>query len=348
MSVILRWTGKDVRPKHFLLPSPQRLVIDLHGLSGHGAASKTLSGIPGARLKYGGYADRVRIVLETDKVTLTDLSGQRGINDQGENGSFTVRAHLGAVPKDTKNYERDAKTDKKISAKKNDSEIIEQNKVSKKSSLEKLVAPRIEPIVQPKLIENDIPLTANEPIEAAPELLSPSGLKPSAVGPEVKVEQSVQLPPPLSPRVVSQRHALSYQEEASTPYIPLGVLLFAITLLLSQGIRRIIRQKGYNPFLFYRRRKEAQAPTAIEDTQSARLWYEILRVPESATDQEVKKSFRTLVKEFHGDTLRGSGHSDKAQKMADEQLRLITEAYDNIVKHRSAEAEMDEFRISSN
>ena len=60
-------------------------------------------------------------------------------------------------------------------------------------------------------------------------------------------------------------------------------------------------------------------------------YYELFGVDEEASDQEIKQAYRDLIKRYHPDTYRG----DTAY--AEEQTRLINEAYSVLSNSRSRE-----------
>jgi molecular chaperone DnaJ len=58
--------------------------------------------------------------------------------------------------------------------------------------------------------------------------------------------------------------------------------------------------------------------------------YSILGVSASASDEEIKKAYRDLVKKYHPDKYRDSDLND----LAEEKLKSINKAYDDIVRMR--------------
>ena len=60
--------------------------------------------------------------------------------------------------------------------------------------------------------------------------------------------------------------------------------------------------------------------------------YKILEITKRATDTEVKKAYRKLVKKHHPDKLRHLG--EEYQKGAEEKFRQIQKAYEQIQKER--------------
>ncbi|MEN8186558.1 MAG: TerB family tellurite resistance protein [Bacteroidota bacterium] len=60
--------------------------------------------------------------------------------------------------------------------------------------------------------------------------------------------------------------------------------------------------------------------------------YKILEIEKSATDDEVKKAYRKMVKKYHPDKLRGLG--SEHIKGAEEKFRQVQKAYEQIQKER--------------
>lgn len=56
--------------------------------------------------------------------------------------------------------------------------------------------------------------------------------------------------------------------------------------------------------------------------------YEVLGVPENASDEEIKKAYKELVKKYHPDKYQNNPLAD----LAEEKLQEINEAYDTIMK----------------
>ncbi|MBP7654230.1 TerB family tellurite resistance protein [Candidatus Dependentiae bacterium] len=63
-------------------------------------------------------------------------------------------------------------------------------------------------------------------------------------------------------------------------------------------------------------------------------YYEILGISGSATDQEIKKAYRTLVTQYHPDKLVSKGLPEDMIKFATEKMNKINEAYEEIRKKR--------------
>lgn len=67
---------------------------------------------------------------------------------------------------------------------------------------------------------------------------------------------------------------------------------------------------------------------------SLQYCYDILGIPSTATDAEVKSAYRRKAKEFHPDFAEGAGLSGNAIRQAKEKFQEIGEAYDAIRQHR--------------
>jgi DnaJ like chaperone protein len=91
-----------------------------------------------------------------------------------------------------------------------------------------------------------------------------------------------------------------------------------------QQIGRIAGYLGIHPDDF-RRLEAVHRPSAPNP-------YDVLGLSAQATDAEIKKTYRSLVKKYHPDALHGLGES--AVKEAEATFRKIQEAYDQICSQR--------------
>jgi molecular chaperone DnaJ len=60
--------------------------------------------------------------------------------------------------------------------------------------------------------------------------------------------------------------------------------------------------------------------------------YQILNIPPTATDEEVKRAYRDLARKYHPDNY----HDNPLADLAQEKMKVINEAYDQIQKQRKA------------
>lgn len=64
-------------------------------------------------------------------------------------------------------------------------------------------------------------------------------------------------------------------------------------------------------------------------------YYEILNIKEDAIDEEIKKAYRKLSKEYHPDTNKDK--SEEEQKEAEDMFRLITKAKEILLNKETRE-----------
>ncbi len=70
--------------------------------------------------------------------------------------------------------------------------------------------------------------------------------------------------------------------------------------------------------------------------QDNNKYYAILGATPNDTDDEIKKKYRQLVKEYHPDAVIAKGMPEEFIKFATEKFKEIQEAYDNVMKERKA------------
>jgi len=63
-------------------------------------------------------------------------------------------------------------------------------------------------------------------------------------------------------------------------------------------------------------------------------YYAVLKCDESASNDEIKKKYRTLVTEYHPDKIEAKGLPEEFIKFANDKFREIQEAYEQIKKER--------------
>ena len=101
-----------------------------------------------------------------------------------------------------------------------------------------------------------------------------------------------------------------------------GVLSASEDELLSLAARLFgIDRKGYNHV-------KGQYTNANEH------YYAVLTCDSSATDDEIKKKYRKLVRDFHPDTIVSKGLPEEFTEFASEKFREIQDAYEHIKKER--------------
>ena len=71
--------------------------------------------------------------------------------------------------------------------------------------------------------------------------------------------------------------------------------------------------------------------------------YEVLGVPPTASDDEVKRAYRDLARKYHPDNYVDNPLADLAQ----EKMKDINEAYDTITRNRAGGGSANSPRVSS-
>ncbi len=64
-------------------------------------------------------------------------------------------------------------------------------------------------------------------------------------------------------------------------------------------------------------------------------YYKILHSTSASSDQEIKSSYKKLVKDFHPDTIVSKGLPEEFTDFATKRFREIHEAYEKIKKERN-------------
>ena len=62
-------------------------------------------------------------------------------------------------------------------------------------------------------------------------------------------------------------------------------------------------------------------------------WFKILEVDKNASNDDIKKAYRKMVRKYHPDKLQGV--SKDILKLSEEKFQLVQEAYENIMKTRN-------------
>jgi DnaJ like chaperone protein len=59
-------------------------------------------------------------------------------------------------------------------------------------------------------------------------------------------------------------------------------------------------------------------------------YYAVLKCDESASNEEIKKQYRSLVREYHPDKIEAKGLPEEFIKFANDKFKEIQEAYEHI------------------
>ena len=92
-------------------------------------------------------------------------------------------------------------------------------------------------------------------------------------------------------------------------------------------LRRVADIFGFDGHSFERVRASQMDPEEVDP-------YEVIGLPRDATDAEVKKTYRRLIRENHPDTLIDQGLPQEFVDLANEKMAHINAAYDRIEKER--------------
>jgi DnaJ like chaperone protein len=101
---------------------------------------------------------------------------------------------------------------------------------------------------------------------------------------------------------------------------------------LHQAEERLIRSIAREMGLTDRDYEEATA--MFSPRASVSQSYTVLGVTQSATDDEIKKAYRKLAREYHPDVVANKGMGEDFQKFAAEKMRAVNAAYDSIREAR--------------
>ena len=74
---------------------------------------------------------------------------------------------------------------------------------------------------------------------------------------------------------------------------------------------------------------DAWNPNAPKDA------FQVLGVPESASERQIKKAFHKLIRKYHPDLLKGRGLPEEMSQMYADKTRIINEAYETVRKYRN-------------
>ena len=83
-----------------------------------------------------------------------------------------------------------------------------------------------------------------------------------------------------------------------------------------------------------RSRHDGNSPYSGSNTDDLTWAYQILGVSPQSSDDDVRKAWRNKAKEFHPDLLRGKGVEESVIRLAEEQMRRVNDAYEQIRKAR--------------
>ena len=99
-------------------------------------------------------------------------------------------------------------------------------------------------------------------------------------------------------------------------------------------IETVLRLQGYGTAGGYQRAGRGPAPGAAGGRDALTEAYEVLDVPRTATDAEVKRSYRRLMSQNHPDKLVARGLPESMLEVAKQKTQAIQAAYERIRESR--------------
>jgi DnaJ like chaperone protein len=93
-------------------------------------------------------------------------------------------------------------------------------------------------------------------------------------------------------------------------------------------IREVNRHLGLSPHDY------DSAKAVFGPTVNSEAAYHTLGLTASASDEEIKKAYRRLAKEYHPDVVMNKGMGEDFIKYAEDKMQAVNEAYDQIKKER--------------
>jgi DnaJ like chaperone protein len=93
-------------------------------------------------------------------------------------------------------------------------------------------------------------------------------------------------------------------------------------------LRTIARELGLTA------RDYEESAAMFDPRRSVDASYAVLGLTRDATDEEIKKAYRSLAREYHPDVVVNKGMGEDFRKFADEKMRAINVAYDSVKESR--------------
>ncbi len=103
----------------------------------------------------------------------------------------------------------------------------------------------------------------------------------------------------------------------------------------NQIIHQIARELGLSDYEYQSCVATFRSTGQAGGTASPIDPYEVLGVPASASDDEVRSAHRRLVKEYHPDVLRAKGLADDFQEFAKQKMSAINDAWNQVQQLRN-------------